>query len=372
MIKHPDLIIHERTPFNAEPPLKLLRQSFITPKELFYVRNHGSIPEVDLAEYRLSVTGSVSQQLNFSLNEIREKFPKRTVMATLQCAGNRRDGLIQAKPIPGEEPWQAQAIGNAIWGGVPLREVLLAAGIEADTKHAAFSGLDEVEKEGKTFGFGGSIPIEKAMSPEVLLAYEMNGEPLTPVHGFPLRVVVPGYLGARSVKWLSSITLQESPSSNYFQQHAYKLFTPEVQTETADWTKGQMLGELFVNSAIYNPLEGEKILTNSILVEGYAIASGGAQSAIASGSHSIERVELSNDGGTTWVQAELLESPSPWAWRFWQSQLELNKGCSQIIVRAWDCAGNSQPEDARKIWNFKGYMNNSWHRVEVKNAIALT
>jgi sulfite oxidase len=133
-----------------------------------------------------------------------------------------------------------------------------------------------------------------------------------------------------------------------------------------------MLGELFVNSAICNPLEGEKILTNSILVEGYAIASGDAQSATASGSHSIERVELSNDGGTTWVQAELLESLSPWAWRFWQSQLELNKGCSQIIVRAWDCAGNSQPEDARTIWNFKGYMNNSWHRIEVKNAIALT
>lgn len=361
MSKHPDLIIHERTPFNAEPPLKLLRQSFITPKELFYVRNHGSIPKVDLAEYRLSITGSVSKQLSLSLDEIREKFPKHIIMATLQCAGNRRDGLIQVKPIPGEEPWQAQAIGNAIWGGVPLREVLLTAGIEADTKHATFNGLDKVEKERKTFGFGGSIPIEKAMSPEVLLAYEMNGEPLTPVHGFPLRVVVPGYLGARSVKWLSSITLQESPSSNYFQQHAYKLFAPEVRAETADWTKGQMLGELFVNSAICHPLEGEKILANPILVKGYATASG---------THSIERVELS-DGGTTWVRAELLESPSPWAWRFWQSQFELNKGSSQIIVRAWDSAGNSQPEDARTIWNFKGYMNNSWHRVEVKNAIAL-
>lgn len=362
MIKHPDLIIHEQIPFNAEPPLKLLRQSFITPKELFYVRNHGSIPEVAPADYRLSVTGSVSKQLSLSLDEIREKFPKCTVMATLQCAGNRRDGLIKVQPIKGEEPWQAQAIGNAVWGGVPLREVLLAAGIEADAKHLAFSGLDEVEKEGKTFEFGGSIPIEKGMSPEVLLAYEMNGEPLTPEHGFPLRVVVPGYLGARSVKWLSSITLQESPSNNYFQQHAYKLFAPEVRAETADWTKGRMLGELFVNSAICNPLEGERILTNSILVEGYAIASG---------SHRIERVELSNDGGATWVQAELLESQSPWAWRFWQSQLELNKGSCEIIVRSWDCAGNTQPEDARSIWNFKGYMNNSWHRIEVKNPVIL-
>lgn len=362
MIKHPYLIIHEKTPLNVEPPLKLLRQFFITPKELFYVRNHGSIPEVAPADYRLSVIGSVSQQLSLSLDEIREKFPKHTVMATLQCAGNRRDGLIQVQPIKGEEPWQAQAIANAVWGGVPLREVLLAAGIEANAKHVAFSGLDEVEKEGKTFGFGGSIPLEKAMSSEVLLAYEMNGEPLPPEHGFPLRVVVPGYLGARSVKWLSSITLQESPSSNYFQQQAYKLFAPEVRAETADWTKGQMLGELFVNSAICNPLEGERILTNPILVEGYAIASG---------SHSIERVELSNDGGATWVQAKLLESPSPWAWRFWQSQLELNKGSSQIIVRAWDSAGNTQPEDARVIWNFKGYMNNSWHRVEVKKPIVL-
>lgn len=360
MIKHPDLIIHEQTPLNAEPPLKLLIQNFVTPKELFYVRNHGSIPEVNAAEYRLSVTGSVDRSLSLSLDEIRE-FPKHTVMATLCCAGNRRDQLMKVAPMKGEEPWGAQAISNAVWGGVLLREVLEAARIQADAQQVAFSGLDEVEKEGQKFNYGGSIPIDKAMSSEVLLAYEMNGEPLSAEHGFPLRVVVPGYIGARSVKWLSGITLQSSPSSNYFQAHAYKLFGPEVRAETADWSQGQMLGEVFVNSVICQPLEGETILANPILVEGYAIAGENRR---------IERVELSTDGGATWVQAKLLESQHPWAWQFWQSQLELKKDSCEIIVRAWDSAGNAQPEDAREIWNFKGYMNNAWHRVGVKNLIS--
>ncbi|MEH1998827.1 MAG: molybdopterin-dependent oxidoreductase [Nostoc sp.] len=356
MIKHSDLIIREQIPLNAEPPLKLLRQNFVTPKELFYIRNHGSIPNIDPADYRLSINGSVGQPLHFSLNEIREKFPKRTVMATLYCAGNRRDELIKAKPIEGEEPWSAGAISNAVWGGVPLFEVLEAARIEADAQHVAFSSFDEVEKEGEKFGFGGSIPIQKAMSPEVLLAYEMNGEPLTCEHGFPLRVVVPGYIGARSVKWLSSITLQTSPSSNYFQQHAYKLFAPEVQSKTADWTKGQMLGEITVNSVICDPFDGETILANPILIEGYAIATGDC---------TIKYVELSTDGGEAWMQVELQESQHPWTWQFWRSQINLKNANNRVIVRAWDSAGNTQPENIRTIWNFKGYMNNSWHQIEV-------
>ncbi len=360
MLKHPDIIIRSQTPFNAEPPLKLLRQTFVTPKELFFVRNHGSVPDIHPAQYRLSINGNVSKPLNLSLDEIQQKFPKQTLMATLQCAGNRRSEFMAQKPIFQEVSWGAQAISNALWGGVPLREVLLAAGVEADAQHVAFSGLDEVEKEGQKFNFGGSIPIEKAMSPEVLLAYEMNGEPLALEHGFPLRVVVPGYIGARSVKWLSEITLQSSPSSNYFQSHAYKLFAPEVQANTVDWTKGQTLGELNVTSVICNPVEGETILANPIVVEGYAIASANRR---------IERVELSTDGGATWVKTELLEFGHPWAWQFWQSELELPKGNCKISVRAWDSNGYTQPEDAKEIWNFKGYMNNSWHRVGVMKSV---
>ncbi|MBP5976226.1 molybdopterin-dependent oxidoreductase [Brasilonema sp. CT11] len=359
MTKHPDLIILEQKPFNAAPPLNLLRQAFITPESGFFVRNHGSIPEVDLVNYRLSVTGNVQQSLNFSLDELRAAFPKRTITATLHCAGNRRDELMKVAPIPDEEAWGASAISNAVWGGVWLTEVLHKAGVEPDAQHVAFSGLDDVEKEGRKFHFGGSIPIAKALNSEVLLAYEMNGEPLTLMHGFPLRVVVPGYIGARSVKWLSKITLQSAPSDNYFQTQAYKLFPPDVQAETADWEQAPMLEELFVNAVICQPADKAILSTNLILVEGYAIAGGNRH---------IERVELSLDLGTTWVQVQLLEKPQPGTWQFWQHQLELQSDTTELIVRAWDSQGNTQPQNLEQVWNFKGYMNNAWHRVRINKS----
>jgi sulfite oxidase len=354
--KHPETIIRSRQPFNAEPPLNLLRQNFTTPTKLFFARNHGSIPEIDPDQYHLSVTGMVQRELRLSLEEIRNDFSRSTVTATLQCAGNRRDELMEVAPVPGEVPWSAGAIGNAKWSGVPLQEVLQTAGVDPKARHAAFTGLDEVEMEADKFGFGGSIPIEKAMSLEVVLAYEMNGELLALEHGAPLRVVVPGYIGARSVKWLASITLQEEPSSNYYQRHAYKLFPPQVDEETANWEEGLMLGELSVNSVICHPMDGETLPAGPVSVQGYAITGG---------ERSVERVDVSVDGGESWVTADLQERNGPWAWRFWETSIDLGPGRYEIVARAWDAAANTQPELAEQIWNFKGYMDNSWHRVKV-------
>jgi sulfite oxidase len=354
--KHPGIITRSEQPLNVEPPLELLDQNFVTPTELFYVRNHGSIPELDADQYHLSVTGMVRQQLRLSMDEIRENFSRIDVTATLQCAGNRRQGLMEVASIPEEEPWSAGAIGNAEWSGAPLREVLQAAGVEAKTQHAALMGLDEIEMEDQRFGFGGSIPIKKAMGSEVLLAYVMNGEPLTAEHGAPLRVVSPGYIGARSVKWLGNITLQEEPSSNYYQTHAYKLFPPHVDEEVADWEKGLMLGELSVNSVICQPADEETVSAGAVSVRGYAITGG---------DRSVERVELSVDGGESWITAELQEGNDPWSWRFWEASVDLDPGQYEMVARAWDAAANTQPELSEQIWNFKGYMNNSWHRVWV-------
>ncbi len=354
--KDPAFVVREERPFNAGPPPKLLRRAAVTPKELFFVRNHGTIPDVDPGHYRLSVSGMVKRKLRLSLDELRARFPEVTLPATLECAGNRRRELMTIRPIPGELPWDVEAISNAIWTGVSLREVLLAAGIEPEARHVAFTGLDEVEKEGRHFGFGGSIPLEKAMSAEVLLAYQMNGESLPRVHGFPLRVVVPGYIGARSVKWVANITLQTEPSTNYFQSHAYKLFPTDIRTETADWSSGVMLGELPINAVICEPEEGEIVPAGAITIRGYALTGRGCR---------IERVDLSIDGGLTWMTANLLEETHDWTWSFWEAQPELRPGPCQLVVRAWDSAGNTQPEAAKKIWNFKGYSNNAWHRVNV-------
>lgn len=354
--KHPAFIVRAREPLNGGPPPELLRRSPVTPADLFFVRSHGAIPQIDPASYRLSVGGMVRRPLELTLADLREQFPRRVLAATLQCAGNRRDELLAVADIPGEVPWGAEAIGSAEWAGAPLRDVLLAAGVEAAAAHAAFAGLDEVERQGRRFTFGGSVPLEKALGQEVLLAYEMNGAPLAPLHGAPLRVVVPGYIGARSVKWLGAIRLQPEPSDNYFQAHAYKLFPPQVSAANADWERGLALGELSVNAVICSPERGRALGAGQLLVRGYAFAGGG---------RAVERVDVSADGGATWLSAELLGERSRWAWRFWEARLDLAPGAHRIVARAWDAAANTQPEQLRHVWNFKGYMNNAWHRVDV-------
>jgi sulfite oxidase len=353
---HPEMLVRQEHPLNVGAPLELNRHTFVTPQDCFFVRNHGVVPRVNMHHFRLSVSGRVQVYLELSMDELRTHFPPSTLMATLQCAGHRRDELAVLKPIPGEIPWGAETIGNAVWRGVALREVLLVAGVEPEVRHVAFLGLDAIHTDRERIAFGGSIPIEKAMSSEVLLAYEMNGHPLSPRHGFPLRVLVPGYIGARSVKWLAGIVLQEEPSANYYQARAYKLFPPHIQAESADWTHGQMLGALPLNSVIFRPCEGELLKAGPISIQGYALARE---------DHSIERVELSSDGGATWADATLLEQPQPWTWCFWEITLPLDSGPCQLIVRAWDSAGGTQPADVRQVWNWKGYVNNAWHRVNV-------
>ncbi len=210
-----------------------------------------------------------------------------------QSAPGAHGGL----PDPGRDVLGRGAIGNARWTGVPLREILLAAGVEEGTLHVAFTGLDEIE-EGYSPNYGSSIPLKKGTGSEVLLAYEMNDESLRPEHGFPLRAVVPGYIGARSVKWLSRIALQDTPSDNYFQAWQYKLFPPYVTEEPDDVSKGFALGEISVNAVTCRPTDGATIQAGLVTLQGYAIAGGGRD---------IERVDLSPDEGQTWVGATLSE-----------------------------------------------------------------
>ncbi len=184
----------------------------------------------------------------------------------------------------------------------------------------------------------------------------MNGEPLTPAHGFPLRLVVPGYIGARSGKWLAEIAVQRVPSDNYYRTHAYKLFPPQITAESVDWEDGLVLGQTPVNAAICEPVGGAALDAGTIRVRGYAITGGDRR---------VARVDLSTDEGASWVEAELLDEPQPWSWRLWQADVQLEPGHHTLIVRAVDSAANSQPQSAASIWNFKGYVNNAWHRVTV-------
>src|SRR5690349_22765754 len=227
--KRADLIVHEEEPFNAETGLAALAEGPLTAVDAFYVRGHGAVPEIDVTAWRLRVHGLVERELDLSLATLREAFRERTVTATLQCAGNRRAGLIAVRGIPGEAPWGPGATGTATWTGVALADVLALACPLPAAGHVGFAGADLCPEASPAQPFGGSIPLEKACRPEVLLAWAMNGDPLPPVHGAPLRVIVPGYIGARSVKWLERIELRAAPWEGYFQHVAYRLL-PEDGT----------------------------------------------------------------------------------------------------------------------------------------------
>jgi sulfite oxidase len=356
MDKHSDFLVREERPFNAGPTqARLLETGLITPQDSFFVRNHAPVPRISAEEFRLQIDGMVENVVSLSLEALR-LLPRYRVTATLQCAGNRRRELVQLGPIPDELEWDMEAISTAVWGGVRLRDVLGLCGVQARAAHLACLGADEIVKQGDVISFGGSIPLEKALHPDTLLAFEMNGAPLPPEHGYPLRLLVPGYIGARSVKWLTQITVQEMPSDNYYQAHAYKLFPSSIKPETVDWSSGVMLGELPINAVICTPDRGQKLSAGEVLVSGYALATG----------RSIVRVDVSGDGGCTWQSAELLGGDERWAWRWWQTRLTLPSGEHELVVRAWDSAANTQPERFETVWNFKGYMNNAWHRVSVQ------
>jgi sulfite oxidase len=352
--KRDDVIVHETEPFNAETGLAALAEGPLTATDAFYVRGHGPVPEIDAAGWRLHVDGLVERPLDLSLTTLREAFQARDVTATLQCAGNRRAGLVAIRDIPGEAPWGPGATGTATWTGIALSDVLALARPLRDACHVGFQGADLCGEMLPAERFGGSIPLDKACRPEVLLAWAMNGEPLAPVHGAPLRVVVPGYIGARSVKWLERIDVRAAPWEGYFQHVAYRLL-PEDGTPGPG--AGMPLGLVALNADVLSPADGATLAAGPVEVRGYAFAGG---------ERHVERVDVSLDGSATWSQAEFLDDLGPWAWRHWRITVELAPGEHEIVARAWDSSAATQPEDEAALWNPKGYVNNARPRVRVR------
>ncbi|MFM9963007.1 MAG: molybdopterin-dependent oxidoreductase [Planctomycetaceae bacterium] len=350
------LLVHSKAPRNAEPALPDLVRSWVTPVESFFIRSHGNTPEINANSYRLSVEGMVETPLTLSLAEL-GRFNQHDVTATLTCAGNRRAEHSRIKPVKGVQ-WREGAIGNAKWRGAKLSDLLKKAGVRDAAKHVWFEGLDAVEDGGKTFAFGGSIPLEKALldrdaGPGALLATSMNDKPLTADHGFPVRMVVPGYIGARSVKWLSKIVVSDRPSPNHFVADVYKLVDEGTLLEVAE------TGPIYrmpLNSAICTPTAGATLKSERVTVAGYALPPGVP-------GVSIRQVEVSADQGRSWQEAKLTSPAAEFCWQLWSAEIAVSSATKELIVRAIDSRGDVQPETVR--WNAKGYLFNAWHHVRV-------
>ena len=352
-----DLIARQVVPFNGEPPLNKLVENWITPVDSFFVRSHGNVPEIAAKDLKLTIDGMVDKPMTFTVAELMERFPKAKTTATLTCAGNRRSEFAAIKKVGGVQ-WDAGAIGNAEWQGIRLADVLKFVGVKSEAKHVWFEGRDDVVEKNITFPFGGSIPIEKALvttaTGSSLLATEMNGKPLTPSHGFPLRNIVPGFIGARSVKWLHKITVADRPSPNHFVADVYKL-VPEDDAELIARTTP--IYEFTLNSVICVPAKDGSVSGNQINVKGFALTNGTT-------GRSVQKVEVSADEGKTWKLAKVTSPISDYCWILWSAEIPLAATTASLLVRATDTSGETQPE--KNPWNYKGYQFNGWHKVNLK------
>lgn len=351
--KRHDTVVHEQEPFNAETARAALAEASVTPLDAFYVRSHGAVPDTDPKSWRLRVDGLVENALDLTLDDLRA-LPQRELTVTLQCAGNRRADLIAVRDIPGEAPWGPGATGTARWSGVSLEDVLEMARPGGDALHAGFEGADLSTEIDPPELYGASVELRKAHERETLLALTMNGEPLPAVHGGPLRVIVPGYIGARSVKWLQRVELRAEPWGGHFQRTAYRLVPPGTEPGPE---VGMELGKVAVNSDVLVPDDGATVPAGALELRGYAFAGGWRH---------VERVDVSLDGGRSWRQADLDEDLGEWAWRLWRLEVQLDPGDHEVVVRAWDSAAGTQPEDPAGSWNPKGYANNAWGRISVR------
>lgn len=355
-----ELAIRSRSPYNAGAELDDLVKNWMTPTKHFYVRNHAPVPKIDAKTFAVSIDGLVKKPLKLTLAELTDRFKTTSVVATMTCAGNRRYEHSKIKKVGGVQ-WREGAIGNARWGGVRLSDVLKAAGIKPEAKHIWFEGVDRIRTKAgglRPAGFGGSIPIEKAFldtksMPGTLICHQMNGESLAPAHGYPLRTVVPGYIGARSVKWLGKIVVSDRPSPNHYLASAYKIVTEGSKLE---WAEAGPLYAFPINSVICTPSAGAKLKAGLVRVTGYALPNGRP-------GRTISRVQLSADGGRSIVEAKITSPKREYCWSLWQADVKVTPKTKELIVRAGDSAGDVQPKSVK--WNMKGYMYNAWHRVPV-------
>ncbi|MET9906882.1 sulfite oxidase [Streptomyces sp. NPDC006476] len=332
-------------------PLEALRYD-VTPPGLHYVLTHYDIPYVpDGTPWQLTVAGRVRRELQLSLADLRA-FPQVTTRVTLECAGNGR-ALLTPRPV--SQPWLVEAVGTAEWTGVPLRLVLAEAGVEADAVDVLFTGADHGVERGVEQDYQRSLPMDVATGtePEVLLAYAMNGAPLPPQHGHPLRLVVPGWYGMAHVKWLRQVDVLDEPFTGFQQSVAYRL-----RQESGE--EGEPVTRIEPRALLLPPGFPDFMSRARVVRPGPVTLEGRAWS----GRAPVTRVEVSTDAGHTWREAELEpDGGRRWAWRRWHLDWTATPGEHELTARAADAEGRTQP--LTQPWNRGGFAVNLVQRVPV-------
>lgn len=315
-----------RSPENSETPIDAMR-SWVTPNEQFYVRNHFDDPVLDQSSWTLCVSGWVEREGQLAWEDL-ARLPQASLFATLECAGNGRSFL--EGEVAGVQ-WGAGAVGNARWSGVRARSLLDLAGVKDGALEVVFEGSDNgVEGEaGGEVRFARSLPLDLALHPDTLIALRMNGEVLAREHGYPARLVVPGWYGVASVKWLSAIRVVTEPFRGFFQSIHYT-----VRRKTARGLTEDVVGMMLPKSEITWPRQGERLKLGSRLIEGLAWA----------GPEAVAAVELSCDGGESWKRAELVGSPQRYTWIHWRVEWAPPRpGVYRLFARAISRSGEIQP-----------------------------
>jgi sulfite oxidase len=334
------------TDVSVESPLDRLT-TYITPNDEFFVRHHSPAEAPSPRVWSLVIDGKVSRPLRLSLEEVK-RLPATTATCVLECAGNGRS--LYRPAVPGL-PWGRGAVGNALWTGVRVRDLLEKAGLKAGARHLHTSGTDE-PSVGEA-PFLRSIELEKALA-AAIVAWEMNGEPLPALHGAPARLVVPGWAGDHWMKWLARLSVRAEEQSGYFMDQEYRYpVRPAVPGVAIDPAKMRPITDLFVKSIITTAPARARVGVGEA-IHGFAF----------SGAPDVVKVELSDDDGSTWKAADLDPRHDPYAWRLWSFRWTAKRpGRVRMSARATDSRGSVQPRDA--VWNPGGFLHNGWHSVEV-------